>query len=290
MRDHQRAAGEVGQRLLEHAERHQVEIVGRLVEDQEVAAAPEQPRQLHAVALAARERADRRVGEAIVEQHHAQEGAHVDRAVVEKDVVVAVGDLLQHGLVVAQRRARLIEVREARVDARRPPRPRRAEARRAACAPASSCRRRWARRRRCDRPASSSASGRGTASAHRRARACPRPCSSRIVLPMRPPVGRRSAIGPARLSSAVGAAATCGVEAIDARLLLGAARLRPAPDPVELAPHERRAAPARAPSPATAAPPAARGTRCSRPRRRRAARDRARGCAWPRDRGSSDRA
>ena len=52
------AAGEVEQRLLERAQRVDVEIVGRLVEQQQVAALLQQLRQVHAVALAARQRAD----------------------------------------------------------------------------------------------------------------------------------------------------------------------------------------------------------------------------------------
>ena len=56
---------------------------------------------------------------------------------------------------------------------------------------------------------------------------------------MRPPVGSRSAIGPDALVVGRRRRRHRRVEAVDARLLLGRARLRPAPDPVELAPHER---------------------------------------------------
>ena len=52
------AAGEVQQRLFERAQRVDVEIVGRLVEQQQVAALLQQLRQVDAVALAARQRAD----------------------------------------------------------------------------------------------------------------------------------------------------------------------------------------------------------------------------------------
>ena len=57
--DHHGAAGEIEERLLEGAQRLDVEVVGRLVEQQHVAAAPQQLREMHAVALAAR-RAPRR--------------------------------------------------------------------------------------------------------------------------------------------------------------------------------------------------------------------------------------
>src|SRR5258707_11322887 len=52
------AAREVEERLLERAQRVDVEVVGRLVEEQQVAAFLEQLRQVNAVPLAARERAD----------------------------------------------------------------------------------------------------------------------------------------------------------------------------------------------------------------------------------------
>ena len=56
--DHHRTAGECEQRVLEGAQRVDVEVVGGLVEQQQVAAALQELRQVHAVALAAREIAD----------------------------------------------------------------------------------------------------------------------------------------------------------------------------------------------------------------------------------------
>src|SRR4029434_3658885 len=53
--DHDGAAGEVEQRLLERAQRVDVEVVRRLVEEEDVAAAAEQLCEVDAVALAARE-------------------------------------------------------------------------------------------------------------------------------------------------------------------------------------------------------------------------------------------
>jgi hypothetical protein len=52
------AAGEIGQRVFQRAQRVDVEIVGRLVEQQQVGAGLEQLGQVHAVALAAGQRAD----------------------------------------------------------------------------------------------------------------------------------------------------------------------------------------------------------------------------------------
>src|SRR4051812_44098584 len=56
--DHDGAAGELEQRIFECAQRVDVEIVRRLVEQQHVAAARQQLRQMHAVPLSAREVAD----------------------------------------------------------------------------------------------------------------------------------------------------------------------------------------------------------------------------------------
>jgi hypothetical protein len=58
VRDHDGAAREVSERLLERAQRVDVEVVRRLVEQEHVAAAAQELRQVDAVALAAREVAD----------------------------------------------------------------------------------------------------------------------------------------------------------------------------------------------------------------------------------------
>ena len=54
--DHDDAAGEVEQRFLEGAKGIDVQVVGGLVEQQQVAAAPEELGQVHAIPLAAAER------------------------------------------------------------------------------------------------------------------------------------------------------------------------------------------------------------------------------------------
>src|SRR3954451_19762742 len=56
--DDHRAAREGEERLLERAQRVHVEVVRRLVEEEQVPAAPQELRQMHAVALAARELPD----------------------------------------------------------------------------------------------------------------------------------------------------------------------------------------------------------------------------------------
>src|SRR5581483_5545410 len=61
VRDDDRAAGELLQRVLEDSKRLEVEVVRRLVEDDDVAALAEEFRELDAIALAAREVADARL-------------------------------------------------------------------------------------------------------------------------------------------------------------------------------------------------------------------------------------
>ena len=56
--DHDRAAGELQERVLERAQGVDVEIVGGLVEEEEVPAAFQELREVHTIALAARQLAD----------------------------------------------------------------------------------------------------------------------------------------------------------------------------------------------------------------------------------------
>jgi len=58
MRDDHRAAREGNQGVLERAQRFDIQIVGRLVEQQDVAACFQYFREMHSVALAAGEFAD----------------------------------------------------------------------------------------------------------------------------------------------------------------------------------------------------------------------------------------
>ena len=58
MRDDHRAAGELGERILERAQRFDIEVVRRLVQKQHVAALEQRCREMQPAALAARERAD----------------------------------------------------------------------------------------------------------------------------------------------------------------------------------------------------------------------------------------
>src|SRR5882762_3194595 len=112
VRDHHRAARKAEQRALERAQRLDVEVVGRLIEQQQVAAALQQLGEVHAVALAAGELADGLllVGAAEVEARDV--AARRRRIVSDLDVLQAIGDFFPHGFLRIERISRLIDVRE----------------------------------------------------------------------------------------------------------------------------------------------------------------------------------
>ena len=99
MADHGHAAGERDERVLEGAEGVDVEVVGGLVEQQQVGAAPQQPGEVHPVALAPREGADGAllVAALEVEPRAVRARGHPPRA--EPDLVVAVRDGLPDRLL-----------------------------------------------------------------------------------------------------------------------------------------------------------------------------------------------
>src|SRR5262249_46338136 len=106
------AAGEVEQRILERTQRVDVEIVRRLVEEQDVAAASQQLREADAVALAARELADRLLLVASAKAGPAHVLTRVGLLLPELDVVVAAAALLPEVLLRVEPAARLVDVGE----------------------------------------------------------------------------------------------------------------------------------------------------------------------------------
>ncbi len=112
-RDDHGAAGEVDQRVLERAQRLHVEVVGRLVEQQDVAAGLQELGHVDAVALAARQQADLLLLVAALEVEGAAVGAGVHLRVAELDDLGAARDLLPHGLVGIERVAGLVDVGRA---------------------------------------------------------------------------------------------------------------------------------------------------------------------------------
>ena len=100
------AAGEILQRLFQRAQRIDVEIVGRLVEQQQVGAGPQHLGEMHAVALAARQRADFLLLVGALEVERGAVGARVHFLLAEQDDVLAVGDFLPHGLLAVETESR----------------------------------------------------------------------------------------------------------------------------------------------------------------------------------------
>ena len=103
-RDHHGAAGEVDEGVLEGAQGLDVEVVGRLVEEEDVAAGAQELGEVDAVALAAGEQADLLLLVAALEVEGAAVGAGVHLGVAELDHVEAVGDLLPDGLAAGRAR------------------------------------------------------------------------------------------------------------------------------------------------------------------------------------------
>ena len=112
MADDHGAAGEVEQRVLERPQRVDVEVVGRLVEQDHVGAGLEQLGQVHPVALAARELADLLLLVGALEVEGADIGARRHRALAELDLLQPARDLLAHGLVGVERVAALVDIAE----------------------------------------------------------------------------------------------------------------------------------------------------------------------------------
>src|SRR5579883_3168285 len=110
--DDHRAAGEVGQRLFQGAQRVDIEVVGWLVEQQHVGAALQHLGEVDAVALAARKLADLLLLVGSAEVERGAVGAAVHLAIAELDDVEAARQLLPHRLVGIERLAALVDVAE----------------------------------------------------------------------------------------------------------------------------------------------------------------------------------
>src|SRR4051794_10377249 len=111
--DHHRAAGEILERLLERAQRLDVEVVGRLVEEEDVAALLEHLGHVDPVALAARELADLLLLVLPLEVEGADIGAGADLVLAEAEHVAAARNLLPDVLRRVERVARLIDIAQA---------------------------------------------------------------------------------------------------------------------------------------------------------------------------------
>ena len=105
--------GNVEQGILERAQRIHVEVVRRLVEQQQVAAAAQQLREVHAVALAARQVADPRLLRGPLEVEAGRcTGGELIVSVANLQLVEPFGDLLPDRLFRVERVTRLVDVGE----------------------------------------------------------------------------------------------------------------------------------------------------------------------------------
>src|SRR5262249_4805809 len=100
----------VAQQLFEELEGLDVEIVRRLVEDEQVGGLRKETREQQAIALTARERANRRAGAVGAEQGVLEVAGYVAAPALNRHVLAALGDVLDHGLVELESRAKLIVV------------------------------------------------------------------------------------------------------------------------------------------------------------------------------------
>jgi hypothetical protein len=109
-RDDDGAAGIGFQRVFQRAERFGVEVVGRFVEQQHVAAVLQHLGEVHAVALAARQVADLLLLVAAAEVERRAIGAAVHLVLAELDHLGAAGNFLPDGLVRIERVAALVDI------------------------------------------------------------------------------------------------------------------------------------------------------------------------------------
>src|SRR5262249_34409641 len=105
-------AGEGDQSLFENAEGRQVEIVCGLVEDEEIAAAFQDARQQQAAAFATGELAHLRQDAVIGKEKALEIGADGNLGIAPLDELGAVGDFVQHGALVVELQAALVDVVE----------------------------------------------------------------------------------------------------------------------------------------------------------------------------------
>ena len=93
--------------MLEIAQHFDVEVVGRLVEQQHVGPALDHFRQMHAIALAAAQHADEFLLRVRLEVERGHKLPRVDRAVADQHVHAVLGNFFKHSLFRVERVARL---------------------------------------------------------------------------------------------------------------------------------------------------------------------------------------
>ena len=101
--DDDRAAAEVEQRLFQRTQGFDIEVVGRFIEQQQVAAALQQLRQVHAVAFAAGEVGDALLLVRALEVEAPAIGARRHLGLADLQDVMAAGDFIPNGLLAVER-------------------------------------------------------------------------------------------------------------------------------------------------------------------------------------------
>ena len=104
------AATEAQERLFQGPQRIHVQVVGRLVQKQQVAAATEQLGEMHAVALAAGKLADLALLVGALEIEARDIAARSNLALAEHQELCPAGDFLENGLAAIQGVAILVDV------------------------------------------------------------------------------------------------------------------------------------------------------------------------------------
>ena len=117
MADQQQRARVGLQHALQQVDGFQIQVVGRLVQHQQVGRAGEQPRQQQAVAFATRQGAHRRVGPVGREQEVLQIAHDVAARAIDLDVFRAGADRVGHALLGVELLAQLIEIGDLQVGA-----------------------------------------------------------------------------------------------------------------------------------------------------------------------------
>ncbi len=107
--DH-RAARERHQRLLQRPQGFDVEVIGGLVEQQDVAPGFQHLRKVHAIAFASRQIADELLLLRALEVEAADIASRGGLVVAHLDDIESAGDFLPHGVLVVERLARLIDI------------------------------------------------------------------------------------------------------------------------------------------------------------------------------------
>ena len=109
MADDQDGTVIIGDHFLQQVERFEIQIVGRLVEDQQVRAPRKFTGQQEPRAFAARQRADERIDDAGIEQELLQIPDDMLLDAEHFDPVAAVGEHLAHGFVRSHQAALLVD-------------------------------------------------------------------------------------------------------------------------------------------------------------------------------------